>query len=400
MKKVTCLLLLFISITCFSQTVQELEGELHIVRMRNGETSTSKKEVAIKLLGMDKYNVEAANYLIRVFTQNNQKDSINDLVNRLIRENPKSPEPYVLIAQLVSTPTDQRMGYYEEACKQDSLHTKANYELGKYYYQLFIKEFAESQKKKILDEYSRSSIKHFSTLCNQDSSYLEALSYPLLQLATYLGDAALIKRFRQFNVQQYHFPVSAFVDLPTDWQTDFTVDVMNWRYRKMINGKYTEPEINIVGVEDAKFHIEWYSSDLRALKEPVLNTFEAENVYRFTLLFSPELRTVVGLVNTNDSIYVYWKACDQSGIVRNEHTKTLTQKEWTAIDSAFHSIDFWNMPSIKVDPSTITLHASHWIMEGKVSGKYHVVERESDDDIQAIGNQLFKLADNFIRIGR
>jgi len=405
MKKILTGLFLLIGVACFSQTVKELEGELHIVRMRNGETSTSKKEVAIKLLGMDKYNVDATNYLIRVYTQNNQKDSINYLLNRLIRENPKSPEPYVLMAQLVSTPTDQRIGYYEEACKQDSLHTKANYELGKYYYQLFIKEFAEidnfpfikkiakNPNKENSDYFAKKSIKHFSTLCNQDSSYREALSYPLLQLATYLGDAALIMRFKQFNVQQYHFPVSAFIDLPTDWQTDFTVDVMSTYALEWIDGALAKPKINVVGVEDAKSHIEWYSRDLRTLNEPVLNTLEAENVYRFTSLSDDYI--VVGFVKTDHSINAYWKKSDRTGKLINEHTKTLTLNEWTAVDSAFHSIDFWNMPSLKVDTRSIPLDGEEFILEGKRSGKYHVVDRWSgyiDKHFLTIVNQIYKLA--------
>lgn len=400
MKKVTCLLLLLlIGTACFSQTAKELENELRVIRMRNGETSTGKKDVAIKLLGMDTFNEAAIDYLIHVYSTYNQKDSINYLFNRLIRENPKSPEPYVLMVQLLSTTPDQRIGYYEEAYKRDSLHPIVNYELGKKDYNLFINGFTETQNKENRDNNARSAIKHFSTLCNQDSSYRELLSYPLVQLATYLGDADLKKRFEQFNVQLYHFPVSAFINLPTDWQTDYTVDVMRMhdiRWRNALSE--IEPEKMVVGVEYAKFHIEWYSRALRTLKEPVLKTLEAENVYRLTCLFSDDLQTVVGLVNTNHSIYVYWKQSDRSGKPIDEHTKTLTQKEWNAIDSAFHSIDFWNMPSIKVDLSHITLDGIQCIMEGKASGNYHVVDRKTNDDFISIFNQLFKLADSNISI--
>jgi len=46
MKKVTCLLLvLLIGMACFSQTVKELEEEVRVIRLNNGETESSKGSV-------------------------------------------------------------------------------------------------------------------------------------------------------------------------------------------------------------------------------------------------------------------------------------------------------------------------------------------------------------------
>lgn len=423
MKKVTCLLLvLLIGTACYSTTIieklaydPETTASKSDVTMKplgidkyylgsiiklsyDPETTISNTGVTMKLLGIDKYNVDSLKELVRVYSDNNQKDSINYLFNRMIKENTKILEPYVIMAQLPRKTHTQQIGFYEEAYTLDSLHTQVYYLFGKIYYQLFRESNRFTYLKNNTDEYSRSSITYFSTLCNLDTSYREALSYPLLQLATYLGDADLIKRFEQFNVQQSHFPVSAFIDLPTDWQTNYRFNVMGMYYMKWSDALVIQ-EKNIIGVEYAKSRIDWYSSILRTLKEPVLNTLEAENVYRFTYLPSSGNPIVVGLVNTNHSINVYWKEGDRSGKLINEHTKTLTQEEWTAIDSAIHFNDFWNMPSINVDPLSLYLDDAEYIMEGKASGNYHVVDRESDDRILSIGNKLLKLTDLNISIG-
>jgi len=403
MKKITCLLLLFISITCFSQTVKELEEEVRVVRLNNGETESSKKPIAFKLLVMDKLNAVAVDYLDRVYTMNNQQDSINLLFDRLVKENPKSPEPYILRAQARGLTLTQRIDFYKEAYKIDSLHTKVNNELGRRYYQLFINEYAKNQNKENLISYSTQSIKYFSNLYSRDKSYREALKYPLLQLATYLGNDELKKRVEQPNEPFFYFPLSAFVDLPTDWQTNFTVDVVRGGYK--LNRDVSVPVKAILGVDDARFKIEWYSNSLRTLKEPVLTAIKAENAYRFTWLRSFHNLIVVGLLNTNQSRSIYWKECDKSGKMINEGTKVLSQKEWATLVTAIQSIDFWNMPTQKNEAKVIKIQSLHldgaqWILEGAASGKYHVIDRwSSENDMKEVCMQFVKLTNLTIKSG-
>lgn len=390
MKKVTCLLLLLFSITCFSQTVKELENELHVIRTDKGETFGNKQAIAYRLLGLDRFNYTAVSYLVRAYGMNQHGDSITILFDRLVKENPNSPEPYLLQSQTQNLTPTQRIDYLVKGYKLDSLNANVNYELGKLYYQLFIKEFADSMNKENLEQLSRNSIKYFSNLCDIDKSYREALSYPLQQLATYLGDTDLQTRFKQFNVQTAHFPLSAFVYLPTDWQTDYSVNVMS---NSIKTKDLSNQEYSVKGVESARSTINWYSTDLRALKEPVLSKTQSENVYRLTWLRSFHNPIVVGIENTNHSIKVYWKECDESGKMINENTKIVTQKEWTDVEAAIQTINFWNMPSIKIN-NVGALDGAHWILEGKASGNYHVVDRWSNgNNIQNIGMQLIKLTD-------
>jgi len=367
------------------------------------EQSRSKKPIAFKLLEIDKLNEVAIDYLDRVYTMNNQQDSINLLFDRLVKENPKSPIPYLLRAEARGLTPTQRIDFYKEAYKIDSLQTVVNYELGGRYYQLFINEYAKNQNKENLISYSTQSIKYFSNLYTRDKSYREALKYPLLQLATYLGNDELKTRVEQPNEQFFYFPLSAFVDLPTDWQTNFTVDVVSGGYK--LNRDFSVPVKVILGVEDARFKIEWFSNSLRTLKEPALNAIKAEKAYRFTWLRSFHNLIVVGLLNTNQSRSIYWKECDKSGKMINEGTKVLSQKEWTAIVDAIQSIDFWNMPTQKNEARVARGLVSHadgaqWILEGAASGKYHVVDRWSgENDSKEVCMQMIKLTDLTIKSG-
>lgn len=402
-KLIFFLLLLLIGIICYSQTVKELEEELRIVRDLDGETESSKKHLAIKLLGMDKLNAVAVNYLVRVYYMNNQQDSINQLFDRLIKENPKSPVPYLLRAEARGVTPTQRFDLFKEAYKKDSLHTNVNYELGRRYYQLFIDEYAKNQNKENLISYSTQSIKYFSNLYSREKSYREALKYPLLQLATYLGKADLKKRFELPNEQFFYFPLSAFVDLPTDWQTDFTVDVVSGGLK--LNRDFSKPVKPVIGVDEARFYIESFTTDLQMLKEPVLTAIEAENAYRFTWLRSFHNPIVVGLVTTKQSRSIYWKECDKSGKMINEGTKVLSPKELATIVTAIQSIDFWNMPTQKNEAKVMRGMVSHadgaaWLLEGKGPGKYHVVYRWSgENDSKEVCMQLIKLTDLTIKSG-
>jgi hypothetical protein len=395
MKKVTCLLLLFISLTCFSQTAKELENELHVIR--GSETMSSKKDLAFKLLAMDTFNAEAVRYLSLAYQIDNQKDSLVILLDRLVKENPKRPEPYMLQARFLGVTSAQKIDYLKKAYKIDSLYANVNYELGKLYYDLFINEFAENKNKENLATYSRNSIKYFSNLCDIDLNYREALRYPLLQLATYLGDDGLKTRFEQFNEQAAYFPLSAFVYLPTDWKTNYSVNVMSNSLKKV--GDLLSQEYLVKGVESARSTINWYSGDLRAFNEPVLNKVQSENVYRLTWLRSFHNPIVVGLEKTNHAVTVYWKERDKSGKIINDKSRMLTQKEWTDVVASIQAINFWNMPSLKLNNAG-ALDGAQWILEGKASGSYHVVDRwTGGNDIQQLCMSLVKLTDLAIKSG-
>jgi hypothetical protein len=390
MKTLLAGLFLLISITSYSQTVKELENELSFYKA--DEQWGHKKNIAFKLLEIDSLNANAINYLVEVYGRGKQKDSISYLFNRLIKENPKSPKPYILRARdrnayFAGLSDKQRINYLKEACKLDTVNTEAIYTLGKMYYALFIKEFKTNKKKANLEYYSANAIQSFTILFNRSNAYKESLKFPLIQLANYTGDAARKKIYENCKVQAHYFPVSAFVDLPNDWRINYSVNVLEF---------VADSEFRVSGVEKALFHINWYASQLEALEEPVLNDYSPTKEFRFTWLRTFHNPIVIGLVNVNDTIVVYWKVCNGAGgyepgdIIENKR-KTLTSKEWQGFVAGINSINFWNIPS--TDNGILGTDGAQWILEGKENGKYHVVDRWSGGSIKKACLQLLQLTD-------
>jgi hypothetical protein len=387
---------LLIALITFSQTVDELEHELSFYK--SGETWGQKKEVAYKLQKMDGLNTNAINYLVEVYSINNQKDSIGLLFDRLIKENPKSPKPYLLRvreqnAHFAGLTYTQQINFLKEAYKLDSVNIEAIYALGKLYYELFIQEFDKNNEKANLDYYSTNAIQYFSILCKQNESYKESLMYPLLQLANYLGDTNRKILYENYNVQSSYFPLTAFVDLPNDWETNYSANVLEC---------VSKSEFKISGVESAIFHINWYAKHLKALEEPVLRDSLPSKVFRFTWLRSFHNPIVIGLENNNDSIILYWKVGNgaggyEPGKLIEDKNKKLTTKVWSNVVSNINSIDFWNLPSTK---NGITgMDGAQWILEGKELGKYHVVDRWSGGEIEELCMLLLRLTDLKIEEG-
>jgi tetratricopeptide (TPR) repeat protein len=390
MNKILTGLFLLINITCFSQSVKELEHELSFYK--SGEEWGNKKNIAFKLLEIDSLNTSAINYLVEVYGRNNQKDSISLLFDRLIKENPQNPEPYLLRAQegnahFAGLSYTQQINYFKEAYELDKVNLEAIYTLGKLYYELFIKEFQTSKKKANTDIYSANSIQYFSIICNQNERYKESLKFPLIQLANYTKDLNKIQLYENYKIQSSYFPISAFVDLPTDWRTNYSINVIEFS---------SDSEFKVSGVESALFHINWYASHLNALDEPVLSDSLPAKVFRFTWLRTFHNPIVIGLENTNDSITLYWKVCDGAGgydpgkIIENK-SKTLTIKEWKDFVDSINSIDFWNLPTTK--SGILGTDGAQWILEGKELGKYHVVDRWSGGTIEKVCLKLLEFTD-------
>ncbi len=390
MKKVLTGLFILINITSFSQTVKELEYELSY--FKSGEEWGNKKDIAYKLLGIDKLNANAIYYLIEVFGRNNQKDSIDFLFNRLIKENPNSPEPYLLRARernvhFAGLTYNQQINFLKEAHKLDSVNVEAIYMLGKLYYELFIQEFNKNKERANLDYYSSNSIQYFSILCSQNNSYKETLKFPLLQLARYLGNDNRIKLYENYKVQSTYFPISAFVDLPNDWQTNYFVNVIDF---------FSESDFKASGIESAIFHINWYAKHLKALKEPVLSDSLPAKIFRFTWLRTFHNPIVIGLENNNDSITLYWKMCDgaggyEPGNLIKDKKKQLSLIEWSQFLQKIDSLGFWNMKTTENEIQGFD--GAQWILEGKELGRYHVVDRWCGGNITPICLDLLKMTD-------
>lgn len=397
MKALLTVLSIVFSISCYSQTVAELEHELSFYK--SGETWGNKKEYAFKLLKLDGLNAKAINYLVRAYGEKKQKDSIQWLYDKIMKENPNRPEPYIIRTSSENSrreglTEEQQISFLKKALEIDRANAEAKYMLGKMYYGLFVKEYRADKNNSSLPSYANQALEQFDALCKLKESNKETLKYPSLQLAHYLGDANKIKRYEQYNVQTSQFPISTFINIPVDWQTNYNVNVMDYVLRS---------DKNFAGVESAYFHINWYGKHLTALEEPALNDSSATKVFRFTWLRSFHNPVAVRLENNKDRITLYWKVSDgkggyEPGKLITDKKKNLSVKEWAQFQQKIESLDFWNTSTS--DNSVTGLDGARWILEGKEVGKYHVVDRWSGQNIKQICLDLLKMTGLEGEVGR
>lgn len=388
MKLILTIILTLFCFTSFSQMVEELEYELSFYK--SGEKWGNKKDIAYKILEVDGLNSRAINYLVEVYGRNNQRDSINVLFDNLIKTHSVNPKIYLIRASernahFSGLTFTQRINYLKKAKELDNENIEATYSLGKIYYELFVREFTNNKKKANLDHYAKSSIDYFTDLCSIDEKFKETTKYPLIQLYNYRNEKTKSKELKLNKFQTSYFPVSAFVGLPENWETDFSVNVITY-----------VSDFTVSGVESALFSINWYSKHLNALNEPVLSDTMPTKIYRFTYLRTFDNPIVIRLENHNDIISIHWKVSNGAGgyepgeIIVNE-SKELTTEEWRLIEHKINSIDFWKLPT--ADTGLMGTDGSQWILEGKYLGKYKVVDRWCGGVISAICKELINLTD-------
>jgi hypothetical protein len=388
MKPTLIIILTLFYFTSFSQTVEELEYELSFYK--SGEKWGNKKDIAYKLLETDGLNSRAINYLVEVYGRNNQRDSIRVLFDNIIKAHSENPKVYLIRASernahFAGLTFTQRINYLKKAKELDNENIEATYTLGKIYYELFVREFTNNKKKANLDHYAKSAIDYFTDLCSIDERFKETTKYPLIQLYNYQSEITKSKDLKMGNFQTSYFPVSAFVGLPKNWETDFTVNVITY-----------VSDFSVSGVESALFSINWYSRHLKALNEPVLSDTLPTKIYRFTYLRTFDNPIVIRLENHNDIVSIHWKVSNGAGgyepgeIIVNQ-SKELTTEEWKLIENKINSIDFWNLPTAETE--IIGTDGSQWILEGKYLGKYKVVDRWCGGVISAICKDLINLTD-------
>ncbi len=279
----------------------------------------------------------------------------------------------------------KRINFLKKVLELDSVNIEATYSLGEIYYELFIKEYNGNQKKANLDHYAKNATYYFTNFVSIDKRYLETAKFPLIQLAHYARDNKRIAALEKENIQSSYFPVIVFAGLPDNWRTDYSVNVINYFHG-----------YSLCGVESAVFSINWYSKHLEALQEPVLNDSVQGQIYRFTYLRTFDNPIVIRIENKEGNISIYWKVSDGAGgydpgkITINK-SKELTIKEWELIENKINSIGFWELPAVYDD--ILGTDGSQWILEGKISEKYHVVDRWCGGEISSVCKELLELTD-------
>jgi hypothetical protein len=131
------------------------------------------------------------------------------------------------------------------------------------------------------------------------------------------------------------------------------------------------------------FKAKWYSTQLRALKEPsffILAKNPASNSYRFLWLrtFHHPVAIRVDHQQSNDSWILTVKVASGAGgyspgTITTNTSRKLTAQEAESLVSKVESGGFWNAPDPVDEPTGED--GSQWIIEGAKAGHYHVVDR-------------------------
>ena len=166
--------------------------------------------------------------------------------------------------------------------------------------------------------------------------------------------------------------------------------------------------------QSSQFRKQWYSDQLRALKEPSLwelSKTQRTQTWRFLWLRSFDQPISVRLDVSHDGTGVLTtKAASGQGgykpgrLVTNK-TRALTKEETTSFlvrtdEQGFWSLPVYEMPRKGVGPNgeptvEIGLDGAQWILEGVNDGQYHVADRWSPKNgpVRTLGiMMLFDLA--------
>jgi len=134
------------------------------------------------------------------------------------------------------------------------------------------------------------------------------------------------------------------------------------------------------------FEVKWFSEQLAALEEPVIfNDSTGFEGYRFTWLRTFHNPIAIRIEKQGDEYWLFWKKCDGAGgyapgEIITDRKRKIEIKDWAAFQKKVDSIDFWKMPARIRNYGN---DGAEWILEGRVNGTYHVVDRWSPDSANA-----------------
>jgi hypothetical protein len=129
-----------------------------------------------------------------------------------------------------------------------------------------------------------------------------------------------------------------------------------------------------------------YSGDLYRMKEPVIYTDTSHNeIYRFTWLRDSRVLDTpitIRIEKQENKYMLYWKYYGNERHDPGEwitiiaKQKELDEDSWIEFQNLLTQIDFWNMETSNRG-SSLYHNGAQWILEGKNSSQYHVVDRWS-----------------------
>lgn len=375
-----------------AQKIQKLEEDLSQTVITDLKNIKKKAE---KIFKIDPFNEYATYYLTEAYRNTNNDSLIPKFFEKKISENPENPTPYLLSAKYqyrdFSLSDTTMLEPMKKAMELAPKNFEANYLLAVSYYYLF-NQAAISKSSSKMTFFASQSQNFFKSTVSIDSSAVSYLKYPIIQISFFLNDDTTAIKFEKLKYKpntdnnhvpsdgQFYFPVDRFIELEDNWKTSYHLDIVR--------------KTNL-----AKFVLDWYSGQLRALGEPLIFDQKSDTIYRFTWLRTFDHPVAVRIQKNNDRIKLTWKMSDGAGgyspgeliVIK---TIELSGSEWNEFQSLLEKAKYWSMPT--KDQSGISGNdGSRWIMEGVQNGKYNVVDRWSprNSAYQELGMFLINLTD-------
>ena len=140
--------------------------------------------------------------------------------------------------------------------------------------------------------------------------------------------------------------------------------------------------------ERNEFTVKWYSKHLETMKEPSLWKLSQKDrsaqVYRFLWLPTFHHPVSVRITESSDSIEAQVVRLDgqggyKPGKIAVVKSKKLSKEEWAEFKRLFDRSKFWTLPTEKEFDGTAVEDGDRLVLEGVKDGKYHIVNRTSEN---------------------
>jgi hypothetical protein len=390
---------IMISFSGYTQSVKDLEFQLSCTPILDID---SIRLIANQIFKTDKYNETAVYFLLESYrfqsddspeilfftdrstadidTTISYNDSIDIFFQNLINSDKSNPEPYILKAKfLYERFTDSsRIKYLEFALELDSNNISANYMLAQSYYYLFNELMNRDEKNPQIQTVASKSAKRLEKVMELDSTKRVALKFPLIQLANFLNDSAMIDRYKSEKIpQSLYLPILTYSKIPKNWEFEFKTNV------------FFAAEIAIMQIDGISRLLDVMS------EKSILTTSDSIQVFRFIWIRSFHSEISVRLEKVSQNVTIYWKECNDPYVptgLKVDRNKTLTMNEWNEFIKKTEKAKFWYMDTF--DDEFDGCDGASWILEG-FNKKYHVVDRWSprSTDFKECCTYLLSLTD-------
>ena len=171
---------------------------------------------------------------------------------------------------------------------------------------------------------------------------------------------------------------------------NFVFVCLLWMCSSVVGQQYFPDHILEQGSKTNDFDVNWYSGQLKALKEPSLwqmsKESQTEQAYRFLWLRSFHHPIVVRLdVQANGTGILTTKVASGAGgyppgTLAQNRTKDIPKEVVESFLAHVEEVKYWSLPTRELsDQNIVNLDGAEWVLEGVRKGTYKIVDRWSPE---------------------